>query len=281
MTLANFNPIIWNSQMLLDFRQIAIAAGLVNREYEGDARSGNTVRVNTAGAIAIKDYKTGLLESAPGVFIPRTTKPDPVQSTKADLLIDQEKSFDFLIDDIDRAQVAGSLDSYTRSAAEGMAEDADKFILAAISSTNAHQAASAVTSGDLAFDAIGLLRKVLNKNKVPQGNRVVVINAEFESQLLKAASRITNVDQSGSPEGLRNANVGRLLGFDVYVSENLPNVAKPQAVAWYKPAFSFVSQIEKTEPLRDTDSFSDRLRGLHVYGAKAFRPTGIVAFTAS
>lgn len=281
MTLANFTPIVWNSQMLLDFRQVAIAANLVNREYEGDARSGNTVRVNTAGAVAIKDYKAGLIESAPGVTIPRTTKPDAISSTKADLLIDQEKSFDFLVDDIDRAQAAGSLDVYTRSAAEGMAEDADKFILSSISGTNAHQTASAVTTGDQAFDVIGLLRKVLNKAKVPQGNRVAVINAEFESVLLKAASRITNVDQSGSPEGLRNANVGRLLGFDIYVSENLPIVAKPQVVAWYKPAFSYVSQIEKTEGMRHDDSFSDRLRGLHVYGAKAFRPTGIAAHTAS
>lgn len=281
MALTNFIPVVWNSQMLLDFRQTAIAANLVNRQYEGDARSGNTVRVNTAGAVAIKDYKAGLISDGATGTIPRTTKPDAVTSTKADLLIDQEKSFDFLIDDIDRAQAAGSLGEYTLSAAEGMAEDADKFILAGLSTTNAHQTASAVTTGDQAFDVIGLLRKVLNKNKVPQGNRVVVINAEFESVLLKAASRITNVDQSGSPEGLRNANVGRLLGFDVYVSENLPNVAKPQAVAWYKPAYSFVSQIEKTEGLRDQDSFSDRLRGLHVYGAKAFRPTGIAAFTAS
>lgn len=281
MTLANFTPIVWNSQMLLDFREVAIAANLVNREYEGDARSGNTVRVNTAGAIAIKDYKAGLIESAPGVTIPRTTKPDAVASTKADLLIDQEKSFDFLVDDIDRAQAAGSLEVYTRSAAEGMAEDADKFILAAISTTNAHLTASAVTTGDQAFDVVGLIKKTLDKNKVPKGNRVAVINAEFSSVLLKAASRLTNVDQSGSPAGLRDGYIGRLLGIDIYESENVPNVAKPQILAWYKPAFSYVSQIEKTEGMRDTNSFSDRLRGLHVYGAKAFRPTGIVGFTAS
>lgn len=281
MTLANFNPIIWNSQMLLDFRERAIAAGLVNRQYEGDARRGNTVRVNTAGAIEIKDYKTGVLLDAVDAPISRTTAPDAVTSTKEDLLIDQEKSFDFLVDDIDRAQAAGSLDVYTTSAAEGMAEDADKFILNRLSTTNTHLTASAVTTGDQAIDIIGLLRKTLNKNKVPQGNRVAVINAEFESILLKASSRITNVDQSGSPAGLRDANVGRLLGFDIYVSENLPNVTKPQVVAWYRPSFSFVSQISETEAMRHHDSFSDRLRGLHVYGAKAFRPTGVVAHTAS
>ncbi|RZU64931.1 P22 coat protein Gp5 [Microterricola gilva] len=281
MALTNFIPIVWNSQMLLDFRQAAIAANLVNRQYEGDARSGNTVRVNTAGAIAIKDYKTGLLESAPGVFIPRTTKPDAITSTKADLLIDQEKSFDFLVDDIDRAQAAGSLGEYTQSAAEGMAEDADKFILAGLSTTNAHLTAAAITTGDQAFDKIGDIKKALDKAKVPTSNRVAVINAEYASVLLKASSRLTSVDQSGSPAGLRDGYIGRLLGIDIYQSENTPNVAKPQVIAWYKPAFSFVSQIEKTEGLRHDDSFSDRLRGLHVYGAKAFRPTGIVAFTAS
>lgn len=281
MTLANFTPIIWNAQMLLDFREVAVAANLVNREYEGDARSGNTVRVNTGGAIAIKDYKAGLLESAPGVKIPRTTTPDAVTSTKADLLIDQEKSFDFLIDDIDRAQAAGSLDIYTRSAAEGMAEDADKFILNALYTTNTALTASAVTTGDQAFDVIGLIKKTLDKNHIPQGNRVAVINAEYASVLLKAASRLTNVDQSGSTAGLREGYIGRLLGIDIYQSENLPNVAKPQVVGWYKPAFSYVSQIEKTEGMRDNNSFSDRLRGLHVYGAKAFRPTGVVGFTAS
>lgn len=281
MTLANFTPIVWNSQMLLDFRQAAVAANLVNREYEGDARSGNTVRVNTAGAIAIKDYKAGLISDGATGTLPRTTKPDAVTSTKADLLIDQEKSFDFLIDDIDRAQAAGSLDVYTQSAGEGLAEDADKFILAGLSTTNTHLTAAAITTGDQAFDKIGDIKKALDKAKVPTSNRVAVINAEYASVLLKASSRLTSVDQSGSPAGLRDGYIGRLLGIDIYQSENTPNVAKPQVIAWYKPSYSFVSQIEKTEAMRHDDSFSDRLRGLHVYGGKAFRPTGIVAFTAS
>ena len=161
MALTNFIPIVWNAQMLLDFRETAIAANLVNRQYEGDARSGNTVRVNTAGAVAIKDYKAGLISDGAAGTIPRTTKPDAVTSTKADLLIDQEKSFDFLIDDIDRAQAAGSLGEYTQSAAEGMAEDADKFIFAALSTTNAHLTAAAITTGDQAFD-----KRLHNRRKI-------------------------------------------------------------------------------------------------------------------
>ena len=270
MAFTSFIPSIWNASMLLNFRESALAANSVNRDYEGDARVGNTVKVNTATAIAVKDYAANL----------RTTTPDAVASTSIDLLINQEKNFDFLIDDIDRVQSAGSLDSYTVSAGQGMAEDADKFILATASGANAHITASTITTGDAALNVLRDLRKALNKAFVPQGSRVAYINAEFEALLLEAASKITNVDKSGSPAGLREASLGRLMGFDLVTSENLPITAKPQVVSWYKPSLAFVSQISETEAMRGQDSFSDRLRGLHVYGAKAVRPTGIASWTS-
>jgi hypothetical protein len=38
--------------------------------------------------------------------------------------------------------------------------------------------------------------------------------------------------------------------------------------------------VEKTEAMRAQDKFSDRLRGLHVYGGKVLRNgVGIVTFT--
>src|SRR5690606_4045523 len=131
--------------MLLNFREQAVAANLVNREYEGDATRGNTVKITGAVDVEIKDYK------AAG----RTTSADAVSDTGQDLLIDQEKVFDFYIDDIDRAQAAGSMDAYTRSAAAGLAEDADQFILAtAVSEADPGNILdpTAITTGDEAHD---------------------------------------------------------------------------------------------------------------------------------
>lgn len=270
MAFTSFIPQIWNADMLLNFREAAVAANLTNGEYTGNASAGNKVTINTATPVSIEDYK------AAG----RTTSAEAIASTSIDLLIDQEKSFDFKVDDIDRRQAAGSLGAYTVSAGQGLAEDADKFLLALASSATTHQTATTVTTGDDALNVIRDLRKAMNKNHVPLGRRVVVVNAEFEAILLDAASKITNVDKSGSPAGLREASIGRLLGFDVYMSENLPVVAKPQAVAWYVPALAYVSQIEETEALRAEDSFADRLRGLHVYGGKAVRSTGFAAWTS-
>lgn len=270
MAIVNFIPTIWNSQMTVDFRESVIAAGLVNRSYEGEASKGNIVRITNATAVAIKDYKAAS----------RITSADAVVDTKVDLLIDQEKSFDFYVDDIDRAQAAGSLEAYTLSAGQGMAEDADKFILALAAGGGTALTPTTITTGDAAFNVLRDLRKALNKAKVPVGNRVAVFNAEFEALLLEAAGKITNVDKSGDPRGMREAFIGRLLGFDLYTSENLPVVAKPSVAAWYKPAIGYVSQIVETEALRATDKFADRLRGLHVYGGKVTRAVGVSTWTS-
>ena len=271
MAITSFIPEVWNAQLLEDFRAQAVAAALANREYEGNASAGNVVRVNTATAVAIDDYK------AAG----RTTSADAVATVSQDLLIDQEKSFDFYVDDIDRAQAAGSMDVFTRSAGEGLAEDADKFILstAVTGAGSTTDATTALADGNEAFDVVRDLRKALTKAHVPNTQRVLIVNAEFEALLLGANSKLTSVDVSGSPEGLRNAALGRLLGFDVYVSENLPTTDKPQALAFYRPALAYVSQVEKTEAMRAQDKFADRLRGLHVYGGKVIRPEGVAVWT--
>lgn len=283
MAIDNFIPEIWNASILAEFQQNAIAAALTNSDYTGDATKGNTVKVTTRTPVEIKDYKTGVImdgQETPQP-IPRTTAPDAISTTQVDLLIDKEKSFDFYIDDIDAAQAAGGLGTFSQSAASGLVEDADKFILAQLYATNTALTASAVTTPAQAWNKIRDMKKALDKAKVPQADRVITVNAEYTAVLLDNDSKITSVDTSGSPDGLRDAVLGKILGFTVYQSENLPNVAKPQAVAWHTSAYAFVSQVAETEAMRAQDKFADRMRGLHVYGGKAVRPSAIVAFTAS
>lgn len=289
MSVSSFIPQIWNANMNLAFRENAIAASLVNREYEGDARSGNVVKVNAASAITVYDYSVGAAAGGSTSATARTTAAHAISSTSLDLLINKEKNFDFYVDDIDKAQAAGSFGVYTTSAGQGLAEDADKFILSTISSaatlvrtgTGSDSTPLAITTGDQAWDVVRDLRKALNKQHVPVGNRVLAVNAEFEAMLLSASSKLTNANTSGTTDALRNANLGNLLGFTVYTTENMPETTKAACLAWYQPAFAFVSQITETEALRANDRMADRLRGLHVYGGRATRyPDGSSSGTA-
>lgn len=271
MAIKHFIPEIWAAQMLFDFRQQALAAGLCNRQYEGEAQRGNTVHITSGVPVEIHDYK------AAG----RTTEPDELDDDGQELVIDQEKSFDFLVDDIDRRQAAGDFGGYTTEAGLALAEDADKFLwatAAAGAQAGNKIVAAAPATGNDAFDVLNDLGKTLNKALTPRANRVVVFNAEFEALLTRADSKITSVETSGMPDGLRNATIGRLLNFTLASSENLPVVDEPMAIAFYQPALAFVSQITETEAMRAEKKFADRLRGLHVYGGKVTRPKYVATY---
>lgn len=273
MAITHAIPALWSAKILTEFQEATIFAGLANREHEGEAKGGNTVHITGIAPIAIKDYK------AAG----RTTNADAVNDTGIDLLIDQEKNFDFFVDDIDAAQAKPALMSaYTKSAADGLAADTDKFLSSLlIAEGTAVTPGAPATTGATAWNVIRDLKKAMMKASIPADQRVFVANAEFTALLDENDSKLMKANEFASTAGLRNASYGKLLTFDSYSSENLPETTKPQIVAWHRSALAYVSQIEKTEAMRAENKFADRLRGLHVYGGKVIRPNAVFHWTAA
>lgn len=94
---------------------------------------------------------------------------------------------------------------------------------------------------------------------------------------------LNRVDARGKEKKMRNGKVGRAFGFEVLVSNNCVNVTGDDWIvqAGHPSAITFAEQIVKTEAVRPESSFSDALKGLHLYGAKLVRPTAIATLTAS
>lgn len=67
--------------------------------------------------------------------------------------------------------------------------------------------------------------KELNNNKVPFGNRRLVIDPEAQASLV-ILDAIAGADKSGSTMALREANMGRILGFDTYMDQNIKSHIK-------------------------------------------------------
>ena len=281
MSLDNFIPELWSASILENFHNDAVLVGMANRQYESAFNAGSKIHIPGVVDVKVKDYKTGAVTGTGGAKVPRTTVPDVLESTGIELVIDQEKSFDFLVDDIDRAQVNQSLDTYTKSAATGLVEDAETFLTAMLTSKGT--VATGITNPTdwaSAYTAILKLRGKLSAAKVPAMDRTLLINAAFEEFLLSDGSKLTSFDKSNMMEGLREATIGRLLGFDVVTSPWLDNT-KPMAIGFYKPAIAYVSQVEKTESMRAENTFADRVRGLHVYGGAVLRQTAVQVFKAA
>jgi hypothetical protein len=258
MAITNFIPELWAASMLELWVAQNVFPSLVNREYEGLATKGNTVHITGVVIPTVTDYK------AAG----RQTSPQAISDTGLDLVINQEKATDFLVDDTDHF------------IANMLVAGGEPLIATGVTDTWSAGGIGTLTADD-AFNLIKDARKQLNKNNVPPDNRVCVVNAEFEGLLLGAASKLTTFYQSNDTAGLRNATLGQLLAMRIVVSNHLPAFNEPQFVAFNMRGAAFVSQVDQVEAMRDVNSFSDRVRALHVYGGLVVRPEGVVVYNPS
>lgn len=271
MAVTNFLPEVWSDYILERYLARNVFPALLDRKYEGEATKGNTIHIPGVVAPAVKNYKNN----------GRTTSADAITDTGVDLLIDQEKNIDFYVDDIDNTQAnTDLLPLYTDAAGDSLAADADTFIAnMLVADATVLPWTANPTTGDGAYNIFRDARKAMNKANVPDdGLRVAVINPEFEGLLNGADSKLTSYDSSGDTDGLRNATLGQLLRFRTVVSTHLPEVDSPQGVFFHLRAAAFVSQIDQMEGMRAQDKFADRVRGLHVYGGKVVKATGVYVF---
>lgn len=270
MSFSSFIPEITSADLEIAYSAAQVVIPTLNRDHEGTVKVGNAVKIVGSSNPTITDYKANGREHDT-----KTLNPDAVT-----LLIDQERAYSFLVDDIDEVQAAGSLEPYTVEHGEALAEDAEAYVIAKMiaEGTSINIIGSAPVTVDTpakAKKAIGTLRTALTKAKVPVADRFVVVNPAFADLLLEA---LGDVAAAGSDNELRNGQLTRQAGMTVLESPSFAEEAKPVAVAYHSKAASFVSQMTKTEALRSTTSSADIVRGLNVYGAKVTRPAGVVVF---
>lgn len=278
MAVTNFVPDIWSARILTALSRNSVAAGVVNRDYEGDVRSaGDSVKI------------TNFVDPTIGNYTKHTdiTVEDIDDATQA-LLIDQQKYFAFELDDIERAQSVNGgavMAEATKRAAYGLKNTLDSFLfttLAAGASASApdHQVAEAtISTASAAYEALVNWSVLLDVADIPEEDRWVVVTPAFHGLLLKDDRFVKAGDDIAAATRL-NGRVGEAAGFTVHKSNNLP--AGPGAgagtsmIAGYRGACTLAEQIVSVEGARMEKRFADMVKGLHVYGAKVTRPTGLV-----
>jgi len=151
-------------------------------------------------------------------------------------------------------------------------------------------ATSQATATATPLQVIARMGRLLDTQFVDTQGRWLVLHPTFVEILKDEDSRLLNAD-FGESGGLRTGlTIGRIHGFDVYMSNNLPSVGTGPGtsgsanqnsnygviVAGHSSAVATAEQINKTESYRDPDSFADIVRGMHLYGRKILRPEALV-----
>lgn len=278
MAITKFIPEIWSAKLLTSLKKATVYAqlGVVNRDYEGEiAEKGDTVRITSISRPTIAPYVKG------------TTVIAPEQLTDAEsvLTIDQAQYFAFEVDDVDARQAAGNLIPEAMSeSAYGLRDVADQYVASLYTGAHASNQISTTTvdDGDKAYAQLIALKVKLDEADVPDEDRWCVIPPWYHGLLL-GNNKFVDASAYGSTRPIRNGEVGEAAGFTLLKSNNVPVVTGDDyaVMAGYRGAISYAEQINKTEAFRPESSFSDAVKGLHLYGAKLVRPKGIATLVAS
>lgn len=286
MAVTTFIPELWSARLLYALEKAHVATNLVNRNYEGEiSNHGDTVHINTIGAITVKSYTKNTDIDAP----------ETLTTTDQTLVIDQAKYFNFQVDDVDKVQAAGELvDTAMGRAAYALADVSDAYLLgviaagAAAGNTIGSAAAPIALTGSNVYENIVKLKTKLDKANVPNTGRTIVVPPDVHSLLL-LDDRFAKSTATAGQEALINGLVGRIAGFDVYMSNNVKtgtgtDTGKTpyfEITAQITDATTYAEQIIKTEAYRMESRFADAVKGLHVYGAKVTDGTKIAKLLAS
>jgi len=273
MALDNFIPELWSAELLVNLKnQLVYGSDLViNRNYEGEvSRFGDTVRINSIGAVTVSNYSKNTNHSAP----------ETLSDSQMTLVIDQAKMFNFQIDDIDRAQQNPKLMSAAmREAAFALANEVDDHIANLLN--NGVPAGNVLT--DVAFDntfedyyeALVDLGVKLDENNAPADGRYAIMKPSVVGVLRKDDRFVSFGTEANRAVAAGGTGVlGTVAGFNILVSNKVPSGdgSNPQIQAGHAWATTFADQIESLEAYRPELRFADAMKGLHVYGSKIIRP---------
>lgn len=216
MAITKFIPEVWAANLLsvLDKSLVFGGNGVVNRDYEGDISAfGDTVHITSISDPTIRPYtKDTNLSTA-----------EALTDAEQLLLIDQAQSFNFQIDDIDRAQVRNNgalMGEATRRAGFGLRDVADKFLAGKIagSAGNALGVIDGTTATNV-YDTLLVPASVkLDEANVPEEDRWIILSPAAYGKL-QLDGRFIKQNESGT-DALHNGVVGSAAGFRIYKSNN-------------------------------------------------------------
>ncbi len=273
MSVLNFIPELWETQLLTNFRKNLVFGNVVNRDYEGTIRNaGDTVHITTPSAISVNAYSGSVSYETPA-------------STQQALLIDQKRYWAFQLEDVDQAQAnVSTMQAYMAEAAFALADDVDKHLaglyVSAGSTENTAQKINMTTSPVSMYALAVKAGQNLDEKNVPRGNRWMVVSPAGYAAMLRDAAFVHAT--AVADQLIRTGEVGSISGFTVYVSNNLVDSSSGARTAvWFMygstAAITVADQLVKTEAMRLEDAFADGVRGLLLYGTKVVRPAALGA----
>ena len=292
-----FVPEIFSKKIQNFFRKSSVIEAITNTDYAGEISAfGDTVNIIKEPTITVAAYTRAA-----------STATQFLTDQELTLVIDKANSFKFIVDDIEErlshinfASVGASSAAYTlkdtmdsevlsamfagvstSSPDHRLGGDGNGSALASFGSNDPLDMGN--VSGELSpLKIMARMARLLDDSQVPEEGRWFVAKPEFYEELADTDSKLMSSDFNQGDGGVRNGLVasGQIRGFSMYKSSNVPattgSTATGQCLGGHMSSTATAQSILNIETLRDTDTFGDIVRGLHVYGRQVLRDDAIV-----
>ena len=307
----NFAPEIFSQKVLKFFRRASVAEDITNTDYTGEIENfGDTVKIMKEPTLTVSAYQRG------SVINPQDLADDQITLTvdqanafafKIDDIEERHSHVNF--EALATSSGAYALKRKFDANVLQNLSDAAGIAASAVSGTTLTTTAAAgdigtanapinVETDDNGINMMLAMARLLDDQSVPEENRWFVAPPIFYQKAFQAGNKIAEVNITGDQtSALRNglATVGTLAGFRCYKTTALNSTggidqvtltdgsatlavdaSENVVLAGHISAMATASHIAKTEVVRSTESFSDVIRGLHVFGRKVLRQEAIV-----
>lgn len=269
-----------------------VLAGLVWRDFDADFRGkqGDTITVRKPAVFTAEDF-----DRSRGITLQDVTEDSD------SLRLDRIANVSVAVTDEEMTlEISDFQEQILTPAAQAIAQKVDGELAEALVDAASAAGQAAVIGGDRANSVFRGARAILSRNKYPIDQRYVVLSPEATSAALGDELLIA-VDKSGSTDGLRNAILGRLLGFETYESQVLGegpgDRGSADGVAFHRSAITLaVRPLQTPRGVGDGQTGTANLGGLSMrvvyaynlhrkqdelsldvlYGIKALREDGAV-----
>ena len=252
MAVTHFQQTIWSKKIQDALELKCKLVDNCTREYEGDCKYANTVKILAVGDPTIGQYT--------GADITIEEMTDASQL----LPIDQANYFAFMVDDVDKAQsVPGLPEKFQAKAVHGLAVKRDAYVANLIKSATNKTVATGRTQ-DAIKKAIDDAIVALRERNFDEDGVIEITPAVyniFKNNLVEL--------KTANDELIKKGVVGMYDNFKVIMTNGLAKDATYEYcdVRGTK-AIAFAGQINEVEAGRMERRFADYIRGLDTFGSK-------------
>ena len=253
MAVTNFIQQVWSKKIQDDLELKCKLVDNCLRDYEGDCKYAQSVKILGVGEPTVKPYVQG-----------QDIEVEEMSDRGQLLTIDQANYFAFYVDDVDQAQsVPGLREEYQRKSVHKLAVARDSYVAELIKTATNVTTATALTE-EAVKKAIDDAIVALRERNFDEDGVIEITPAVynvFKNCLITLSTE--------NPEYIKKGKVGVYDDFDVIMSNNM---AKDTSHAYCdvrgKKAIAFAGQINEVEALRAEKRFCDLVRGLDTFGSK-------------